>query len=404
MSSPSTPKAEYGQPNRVSVEDMLYEISHQSVVVTAVVAQIQEQLAALDPALFREASHVYITGCGDSFFAGAAARLAFQRFGGVHVEPIEALEFGRYVAEFIPPRSVVLAISNSGKATRTVEAAIQGREHAARTIAITGNPQGWLARESELYLDQSVKLEGRSLTMPSNLEAQARRPSFGLANFLASLTTLYLTAFQFGKARGVLSDREAGALVDELCAMAARIDETVERCSAPAEAYASAIADAESLAIIGGGPAHAMALFYGAKSYELARVNGTPQQLEEWAHEQFFITQKGTQCLFIAPPGRGYSRALELIRTANTMGADTIVVTDEAGDEARSLARWVLPVAGTIREEFMALPYCVPGELLATYLAKARGRNAFEFDSDLQFEMNMRTIQESALFDSVQRR
>jgi glutamine---fructose-6-phosphate transaminase (isomerizing) len=394
-------KAEYGQPNRVSVDDMLYEIGHQSVAVNAVVDQIQEQLDVMDPTPFRDASHVYITGCGDSYFAGVAARLAFQRFGRVQVEPIEALEFGRYVAEFIPEKSIVFSISNSGKATRTVEAAIQGREQGALTIAITGNPQGWLAQESTLVLDQSVKVDGRSLTMPSNLEVGAKRSSFGLANFLASLTTLYLTAFHFGKARGVLSGNDVKALVDEVRSMAERIDQTVELCSPAAQEYAQSVANEENFAIIGGGPAHAMALFYGAKSYELARVNGAPQQLEEWAHEQFFITQEGTQCLFIAPPGRSYSRALELMQTAKTMGGNVVVVTDEAGEEARKLARWVLPVAGTIREEFVALPYCVPGELFATYIAQAKGRDAFEFDSDIQYVMNMKTIQESALFDRM---
>ncbi len=391
-------KAEYGEPNRVSVEDMLYEIANQSVTVTEVAETMSDQLEAWDPQIIRDASHVYITGCGDSYFAGIAARLAFQRFGGILVEPVEALEFGRYIAEFIPSKSIVFAISNSGKATRTVEAAIQGREHGAHTVAITGNPNGWLARETATYLDQSVRLNGRSLTMPSNLDAVGARSSFGLANFLASLTTLYMTAFHFGLVRGVLSQEEVVQLQGEVREMAERIQETVELCSPYAQRYAEAAGDIDSLAIMGGGPAYAMTLFYGAKCYELARINGTPQELEEWAHEQFFITRDGTPTLFIAPPGRSYSRAMELLHTAKTMGAQTIVVTDEEGGAARELADFVLPVAGRVREEFMALPYCVPGELLATYLAAAQGRDAFEFDSELQYVMNMKTIQESALY------
>ena len=46
----------------------------------------------------------------------------------------------------------------------------------------------------------------------------------------------------------------------------------------------------------------------------------------------------------------------------------------------------------------MALPYCVPGELFAALLAQSRGRDAFEFDSELQYIMNMKTIQESELY------
>jgi glutamine---fructose-6-phosphate transaminase (isomerizing) len=397
MSDGPVRRAEYGQPNKVSVDDMLHEISSQSVAVAAVAEQIQEQLAELDPAPIREASHVYITGCGDSYFAGIAARLAFHRFGRVLTEPLEALEFSRYVSEFIPEKSVLFAISNSGKATRTVESAICGRQSGAFTIAITGNSSGWLAQEADTYLDQSVRVAGKSLTMPSNLEQGAQRASFGLANFLASLTTLYLVAFHFGKVRGVLTEQEAAVLTEEVRSLAGNIDETIEQCRPVIERYASEVAGMEAFTILGAGPAHAMALFYGAKTYELPRVNGIPQELEEWAHEQYFLTKEGTQIIIIAPPGRSYSRALELLSSAKTMGARTIVVTDEAGQEASALADLVFPVAGRIREEFMALPYCVPGELFATFIAQVRGRNAFEFDSELQYIMNMRTIQESAV-------
>lgn len=391
--------AEYGEPNRVSIDDMLHEISSQSVAVEAVIEQVNEQLHDMETDIFRDASHVYITGCGDSYFAGLAARLAFRRFGGVLTEAEEALEFARYTADFLPERAVIFSISNSGKAARTVESAICGRAAGGYTIAVTGNPDGWLAQKTHTLLNQSVRADGKSLTMPSNLEKDADRSSFGLANFLASLTTLYLTAFHFGRVRGVLTDTDVSRLTSELRTMGSRIDETVELCRPAAQAYAQAVADIENYTIVGGGPAYAMALFFGAKTYELARVNGAPQELEEWAHEQFFITRDNTQCIFIAPPGRSYSRALELLQTANTMGAHTVVVTDQAGSEAGDLADTVLPVAGSIREEFTALPYCVPGELFATYLAQARGRDAFEFDSELQYVMNMRTIQESYIYD-----
>ena len=84
------PNAEYGQPNRVSVADMLHEIASQSVAVTAVMAQMANQLETLDKQKIREARHVFVTGCGDSYFAGIAARLAFHKYGGILMEPIEA--------------------------------------------------------------------------------------------------------------------------------------------------------------------------------------------------------------------------------------------------------------------------------------------------------------------------
>ena len=395
-------QAEFGEPIPVTIDDMLNEISNQGPAVPAVMETVQPQLEALDPALLTATSHIYITGCGDSYFAGLAARYAFGRYAGVPTEALEALEFGRYAAEFLPPDSLVFGISNSGKATRSVEAVVNARLGGAHTVAITGNPDGWLAQESDTIVDQSVRLAGELLGMPSNLATgeealKPRRGSFGLVNYLASLTTLYLIAFQTGVARGHLTEEEADALRAELLSTADLIAETVALCTPAAQAYAAQVKEIDSYTILGSGPSLATSLFYAAKTYELPRVYGVSQELEEWAHEQFFLTGPGTQVLFIAPQGRSMTRIRELLHTTQTMGGTGVVVTDESNAELGEAADVVLPVAGTVPEALSPLVYCVPGQLFATYLAQSRGRLAFEFDSPLQYEMNMRTIQESRL-------
>ncbi len=397
-------QAEFGEPIPVTIEDMLNEISNQGPAIPAVMDSVQPQLEALDPALLAETSHFYITGCGDSYFAGLAARYAFARYAGVPTEALEALEFGRYAAEFLPEGSLVFGISNSGKATRSVEALVNARLGGADTVAITGNSEGWLAQEADTILDQSVRLAGELIGMPSNLATDAdddkpRRGSFGLVNYLASLTTLYLIAFQTGVVRGLLSEERADSLRAELRSTAGLIAETVRICTPAAEAYAEQVKDIDTYTFLGSGPSIATSLFYAAKTYELPRVYGVSQELEEWAHEQFFITSKGTQVLFIAPQGRSVSRIRELLHTTQTMGGSAVVVTDESNPELAAAADVTLPVAGSISEALSPLVYCVPGQLFATYLARSRGRLAFEFDSPLQYEMNMRTIQESQLIE-----
>ena len=367
-------QAEFGEPIPVTIEDMLNEISNQGPAIPAVIDSVQPQLEALDPALLSETSHFYVTGCGDSYFAGLAARYAFARYAGVPTEALEALEFGRYSAEFVPHGSLVFGISNSGKATRSVEALVNARLGGAATVAITGNSEGWLAQEADTILDQSVRLAGELIGMPSNLatdtdDDKPRRGSFGLVNYLASLTTLYLIAFQTGVMRGRLSQDEADSLRAELRSTAGLIAETVSICTPSAEAYAEQVKDIESYTFLGSGPSIATSLFYAAKTYELPRVYGVSQELEEWAHEQFFLTGKGTQVLFIAPQGRSVSRIRELLHTTQTMGGTGVVVTDESNPKLARAAEVTLPVAGSVSEALSPLVYCVPGQLFATYLA-----------------------------------
>src|SRR5260370_17964892 len=85
---------------------------------------------------------LYLTGCGDSAFAGQAATLAFRRHSRLRVHPVHALDFARYDVRYLPPASAVLAISYSGQAGRTIEAAKQAAAFGVPVIALTGRPAG----------------------------------------------------------------------------------------------------------------------------------------------------------------------------------------------------------------------------------------------------------------------
>ena len=71
----------------------------------------------------------FMIGCGDSYCAALAARSFMMDATGRMVEPVEALEFSRYLVSYIPAHSFVFGISNSG----TVSAYNRRREACART-------------------------------------------------------------------------------------------------------------------------------------------------------------------------------------------------------------------------------------------------------------------------------
>lgn len=391
----AVPTAQYGQPNRVPVEDMMFEIANQSFAVGAALDRVVDQIRALDTAELAACEHVYLTGCGDSLYAGMAARMAFHRLARIPTDAVEALEFGRYTADLLPARSLVVGVSNSGKATRTVEAVQCATDAGQLSLAVTGDTTSRLAGAARLVIDQRVERDGRVLTMPSNLDPAASRPSFGLANYLVSLTTLLALAAETGRARGTVADAQVADFHRSMRDAAETLDRTVTGCAEAAGDLAARCAgDGRDLIVLGAGPGLAMALFYGAKTYELARINGNVQELEEWAHEQFFLCGPRTELLLVAPPGRSDDRAREIASTAAQLGAHVTVVTDPVG-----AARWsgadILPIARPVPEELVGIPYVAPGEVFATQVAKLHGNDAFQFDSELQYVLNMTTIQET---------
>ncbi|HJY73026.1 MAG TPA: PfkB family carbohydrate kinase, partial [Streptosporangiaceae bacterium] len=110
----------------------------------------------------RGIEHLYLTGCGDSAFAGLAATLAFRRHSRLRVHAVHALDFARYDVRYLPPDSALLAISYSGKVGRTVEAARQASTFGAPVIALTGDAAGPLASVADRILPLEVPTLGFS--------------------------------------------------------------------------------------------------------------------------------------------------------------------------------------------------------------------------------------------------
>ena len=110
----------------------------------------------------RGIEHLYLTGCGDSAFAGLAATLAFRRHSRLRVHAVHALDLARYLVRYLPPASAVMAISFSGKVGRTNEAARQAAAFGYPVIALTGHADGPLARTCDRILPIDVPTLGFS--------------------------------------------------------------------------------------------------------------------------------------------------------------------------------------------------------------------------------------------------
>ena len=127
---------------------MLQEIAMQPDFVRdnveGMLAATREALAA-QPA--RSIGSGFMIGCGDSYCAALAARSFVMDATGLMVEPVEALEFSRYLVRHVPSDAFVFGISNSGTVSRTIEGVALARERGAWTFAVTVSaPTAWPRR------------------------------------------------------------------------------------------------------------------------------------------------------------------------------------------------------------------------------------------------------------------
>jgi sugar/nucleoside kinase (ribokinase family)/fructoselysine-6-P-deglycase FrlB-like protein len=303
--------------------------------------------------------HLYLTGCGDSAFAASASVLAFARHTGADVEAVHALTLARYRARYLPPRSAVLGISFSGKTGRPVEALVQAERFGHLTIGLTNDPDSGLGRAAHHVLPIEVPTLGFSP---------------GTSTYLGMLATLTDLTLRWGTARGrdTSSARVFAKTLPELA------QQTLEANAEASLAAAELLRARPWVAFLGAGPNEATARFGAAKLLEGPRVLGVSTNVEEWAHEEYFVTDAGAPVVVVSPSGAAHSRTKEILSEMAFIGARAILVSDEPDANAAHL----LPIVGAVPEEFSPILCALPLSLLGFHLAEALGKRSYNFTSE----------------------
>ena len=146
----------------------------------------------------------------------------------------------------------------------------------------------------------------------------------------------------------------------------------------PAREAAALLLGQPWITFLGAGPNEASAHFGAAKLFEGAQVLGVSTNIEEWAHEEYFVTPPSTPVVLVAPSGAGYSRATEILSEINFIGARPIVVSDLIPDQPADL----LPLPAGLPEEFSPLLAALPLSLLGFHLAEMLGKRSYNFPSE----------------------
>jgi glutamine---fructose-6-phosphate transaminase (isomerizing) len=104
----------------------------------------------------RSARHVYLTGIGSSWHAGLNVSALFQ-LAARPVYLVDAAELVQFAA--IPPDSVLIVISRSGRSVEIVQLLAKARLSRTTVVGITNVPDGTLAREAQVPLVIPVRLD-----------------------------------------------------------------------------------------------------------------------------------------------------------------------------------------------------------------------------------------------------
>jgi glucosamine--fructose-6-phosphate aminotransferase (isomerizing) len=320
--------------------------------------------AASTAARLRESGvrHLVLVGCGDSYFACQAAVLALNRHSGLRAHSEHALDFARYGVRYQPEATAVVAVSFSGQTGRTIEAARQARAFGHQVIALTG------------VLDSPVaKAAGSALS--------AEIPTFGFSpgtsTYAAMLVTLLMLAAELGTGAAGGEDG-LSRYRTELERLPDLAQETLRLGEPAAFSAAGLLVGARMTTFLGAGPNEATARFGAAKLFEGGQQLAVTTNLEEWAHEQYFITRPGDPVVLIAPSGAATDRAAEILAEVNYVDAAPVFVSDQA-PPGPALH---LPLAGGVGEELSPVLASLPLSQLGLHLMRLNGKRSYNFPVD----------------------
>jgi glucosamine--fructose-6-phosphate aminotransferase (isomerizing) len=325
----------------------------------------------LNPLEFQSLKQIFTTGDGDSYHAAMSTEMAFKSLGCIRCEPMSAMRFLEYGADYIkssfPNDTLVVGISASGRTQRVAQALERANNSSKNiiTAVLSGDVDGKIGEQADRKISVKLPDKGRSP---------------GVRTYNASLMGLLLLAIRIGEIQDRYHQTEANAMRKEIAELGDVSDETYEACLKPTEEAAAALKDAEIMLFVGSGPSYGTALFSAAKVVEGAGVFAVGQDLEEWSHVERFTYPDNTPVFIIAPPGKGYWKAVELAKTAKDLGRRIVAVVQKDDEEVAQYAQFILPVVGSVREEFSPLVYHIAADLFASFLTRDLNRNPFQMN------------------------
>jgi glucosamine--fructose-6-phosphate aminotransferase (isomerizing) len=323
------------------------EIGEQPEVLERVLERERANVARLSTRWRRsDIQFLTIVARGSSDNVASYGKYMFGALADLSVVLAAPSLYTLYGAEPRLAQSVVLAVSQAGESPDILAVVASAKKQGAPTVAITNSPHSTLAKTAD-----DVIL----------LHAGEERSIAATKTFTASLGAFAL-----------LGAAWLGAKIeclDELLAMPELMDKAI-RVEEQVKSLANRVGDLDHCAVIGRGFNYSTAFEVALKMKELAYVAAEPYSSADFLHGPVAMVDDKLHALVIAPSGRAHANAVEFANGIRGKGGRLIAISDrpeflelaDMGIRVPEAPEWLSPLLTVI-----------PGQLLALYLARAKG-------------------------------
>lgn len=303
--------------------------------------------------LLDRTEQVHIVACGTSYHAGLVGRYWLEEVGvGCSVEV--ASEF-RYRPVVVPPKTLILTISQSGETADTL-AALRRAKTAGYlgSLAICNVPESSLVRESDVTL----------MTRAG--------PEIGVAStkaFTTQLVALRLLSLALARRRGLSATREQ-ELVEELKALPRQV-EVVLKLSGAIQTMARAFGTKQHALFLGRGTFYPIALEGALKLKEISYIHAEAYPAGELKHGPLALVDAEIPVICALPRDPLLDKVLSNLQEVRARGGELYLFSDRAVQI--ELDRFQNLTLDDICPSTAPIVYSVPLQLLAYHVAVNRG-------------------------------
>lgn len=287
-------------------------------------------------------------GSGDGWFAARSAAIFARDRLGLNYQGLSSLELLSYAAPIMGAQdSAAIAISMSGSADRTNEAAEAVVARGAPVLALTNGSGGALAAIATAKVSLDVPDLAPFLT--------------GTAKYLATLAGLLM-----------ILEGAAGRREVDWSGLVAGLPDLMDRAERFARGVAEALAPRPptGVRVLSAGPNLATAEYGVAKFIKLVAVPVWWDEVEEFAHRQFWSCPASDLVIYLAANPAVARCATASAAALAEMGVRTVAIDTPETPVASAAHRLTLPA---IDESLSPLLAAVPLQFLAYFLARGLG-------------------------------
>ena len=309
---------------------------------------------------FKAVDKIIVIGCGTASYAGMVAIYAIEHWVRIPVEVELAHEF-RYRDPILTPRTLVVAISQSGETMDTLMALRHAREQGSKVLAICNTQGASIPRESDAVLYTHA---GPEVAVASTKA------------FVAQITAAYVLGLYLAQLKGTVFRDEIAQTLDSLKDMPRKIQWVLDTQRSKVAAAARQLRDANSFLFLGRHVGYPVALEGALKLKEIAYTFTEGFAAGELKHGPIALVDEGEPVVFIVPPARGrnvlHAKVISGIEEVKARGATIIAVAEEGDADVERYADVVFwrPECPTLMRPLVDV---VPLQLLAMDMAKQKG-------------------------------